>query len=100
MKKKKTSFWADGLSIKETKFSTLMFMAVVGFGYALYSHATTGDITANLLDLFKFLVLSVVGVNGVAAVSDVLQSKREDTVDPTYNDVAGEQDPYNQDQKY
>lgn len=97
--KKKRGFWADGFSISETKFSTLMVMTVVGFIYTLYSHAMTGEITGNLLDLVKYLVISVVGVNGVAAVSDVLQGKRDDVNDTAYNggvevDEEQESDPY------
>ena len=91
-RKKRKSFWADGLSIDETKFSTLMVMSVTGFTYALYSHFTTGDITDNLLDLFKFLVISVVGVNGVGVVADALQRKREPSEDTTYNEEVDETD--------
>lgn len=95
MKKKKSSFWADGFSIKETRFSMVLAMTVVGFIYALFSHYNTGDITGNLLDLVKFLLISVVGVNGVTAVSDVLQRRRENNDSDTYNDAV-EDDPYDQ----
>lgn len=90
MKKKKNSFWADGFSIKETRFSMILAMTVVGFLYALFSHYETGDITGNLLDLVKFLLISVVGVNSVTAVSDVLQRRRENSGPDSYNDGVDE----------
>lgn len=101
-KKKKRSFWADGLSINETKFSVLVVMTVIGFGYSIYSHAATGDITNNLLDLVKFLVISIVGINCANYVTEAFRSKRETKGNPPYNDVAGEDNELYQDpnQKY
>lgn len=91
-KKKKKSFWADGLSINETRFSVLVLMAVVGFGYALYAHYDTGDITANLLDLVQVLIYSIVGVNVANAVTNAFRSKREVSNDSTYNEDVNQYD--------
>ena len=79
-------YWADGLSIDETRVSTLMVMSSVGFFYSLYAHSKTGGISVELLDLIKFLILSTVGINGVHVISDTLQRRREDSKEPPYND--------------
>ncbi|MCZ4246928.1 hypothetical protein BXO87_02150 [Bacillus sp. GZB] len=84
-KDSKGSYWKDGLSVNETRFSVLVVMALAGFGYALYSHFDTGDITANLLDLVKVLIFSIVGMNVADFVTEPFRSKREDNKSPTYN---------------
>lgn len=91
MSKKKHSFWSDGLSIDETRFSVIVIMALVGFGYALFSHYRTGDITDNLLDLIELLVLSILGINVAGYVTDAFRNKRESRNHPDYNDVAREE---------
>lgn len=95
MKKvKKGSYWKDGLSVDETRFSVLVVMALAGFGYALYSHSNNGDITANLLDLVKVLIFSIVGMNVANFVAEPFRSKREEGKNPTYN-VTADQDEDN-----
>lgn len=91
MNKKKRSFWSDGLSIDETRFSVIVVMALVGFSYALFSHYRTGDITDNLLDLVELLVLSIAGINVAGYVADTFRSKRESRKQTDYNDVAREE---------
>lgn len=75
-RKRRHNFWSDGLSVDETRFSVIVVMALVGFVYALFSHYRTGDITDNLLDLVKLLVLSIAGINVAGYVADALRSKR------------------------
>lgn len=90
-KRRRHSFWSDGLSIDETRFSVIVVMALVGFGYALFSHYRTGDITDNLLDLVKLLVLSIAGINVAGYVADTFRNKRESRNHLDYNDVAREE---------
>lgn len=97
-KKSRTSFWKDGLSINEARFSVLVLMALVGFGYALFSHYRTGDITDNLLDLLNVLIFSIVGINVTNHVTGVFRDKREDTTSPNYNEGANQDRYYNYDQ--
>lgn len=74
---KKASFWKDGLSVKESKFSIIGVLLITGILYALFSHHSDGDITANLLDLVKALLMAFVGMNGVDRVSSVFDKKYE-----------------------
>lgn len=97
--KKKGGFWEDGLSIKETRFSTLIVLTIIGFIYSLVSHYTTGDITNNLLELVKILILSVVGVNVANFAKEGFQSKRYNKETPNYNEGAGNE-YYDPEQKY
>lgn len=94
-KKRRHNFWSDGLSIDETRFSVIVVMALVGFGYALFSHYRTGDITDNLLDLVELLVLSIAGINVAGYVADAFRSKRESRKQTDYNDVAREEQDQN-----
>ena len=93
-KKEKRNFWSDGLSINETRFSVLVVMTLSGFGYALFSHYSKGDITENLLELVRVLILSIVGVNVANSVSDSFRTKRDDNTQHTYNDSAGRDEDY------
>lgn len=77
-KSKSKSFWIDGLSIDEARFSALVAMTILGFVYALFSHLFTGDITENLLNLIQTLILSIVGVNVSGHVTAAIHTKRED----------------------
>ncbi|MBU8576390.1 hypothetical protein ACQKEX_14845 [Bacillus pumilus] len=77
-KSKNKSFWIDGLSIDEARFSALVAMTLLGFVYALFSHFFTGDITENLLNLIQTLILSIVGVNVSGHVTAAIHNKRED----------------------
>lgn len=73
----------------ETRVSAIIIMAFIGFGYSLFSHYNTGDITGNLLDLVKVLVYGIVGVNGVKYVSDAFQGRREENNNNHYNSGDG-----------
>lgn len=85
-KSKRDSFWSDGLSINETKFSVIVVMALVGFGYALYSHYRTGVIENSLLTLVLTLIYGIIGMNGVKFISDSLQRRRENGDQSNYNE--------------
>jgi len=67
------NFWKDGLSVDETRFSVLLCLLIIGFGYALYAYHTHGDFSNNLLELLKFLIFAVAGINAVNSVSKVFE---------------------------
>lgn len=77
-KKKSSSFWSDGLSINEARFSVLVLMSVCCFFYALYAHYSTGAISPDLLTLLNTLIASIVGINVTNTVTGYLRDKRED----------------------
>lgn len=61
--KDKRSFWRDGLSIDESKFSVLIILTVVLFGYIMYCDITRGSINVELTEIMKGLIAAIVGVN-------------------------------------
>jgi hypothetical protein len=63
------NFWKDGLSIDESKISSLILMMLVCFGYAIYQCITLGDPTPGVIDLLKTLIYSVAGINLVSSLS-------------------------------
>lgn len=69
----KKSFWKDGLTVSETKFSLLALLLVIGFVYGIVDHFINGDIAINLLDLINGLLLAFVGVNAVDRVSSAFE---------------------------
>jgi hypothetical protein len=89
-KKRWKSYWSDGLSIDETRFSVIVVLTVIGFIYTLYAHYKTGDITMNLLTLIQTLIYGIIGINGMKFISDTVVRKREEESNrPDYNDSAG-----------
>lgn len=78
-KKKSESFWRDGLTIDETRFSVFIILLVVGFAYSLYDHYLNGDIAFNLLELVKILIYAVAGINIAAKVSESLSKQRQES---------------------
>lgn len=89
---KKKGYWKDGLSVDETRFSVLVLMVLAGFGYALFSHYLTGDISDNLLSLVQTLIAGIVGVNVANLVTETLRGGRENKEQPPYNEDATEKD--------
>jgi len=86
-KKEKRNFWTDGLSMDETKFSTIVVMAAIGFGYSLIAHYLHGEISDNLLTLVSTLIYSILGMNGAKIVADaVVRTKGGKSEKDTYND--------------
>lgn len=57
------NFLKDGLSIDETKASVLIVLTIVSVVFGLVMYKINGDITDNLVEIIKFLILSIAGVN-------------------------------------
>ena len=70
------NFLKEGLSMDETRVSTLVFALIVGFIFSLYQAYTAGDISSNLCDLIKTLILVVGGVNGLSSVASILSTDK------------------------
>lgn len=68
-------FWKDGLSIDETKTSVLVLLTVITTIFILVMYVLNGDITDNLVDFGKLLVLSIAGVNVADKLSGMFINK-------------------------
>jgi hypothetical protein len=77
----KNSFWKDGLSIKETRFSIVGLLLVISCVYSLVYVALNKRLPAELLDLVKSLLLAFVGVNTVDRVSSAYESHNQSETD-------------------
>lgn len=58
-----TWFWKDGLSIDETKMSTLIICLLVCMAFAGINYIANGDITNNLTAIIQALIYAIAGVN-------------------------------------
>lgn len=65
----------DGLSIDETKMSTIIVMAIVSLGVGLYIAITRGDVPSELASIIITFGLLVAGEYGINSISSVLNSK-------------------------
>lgn len=74
------SFWRDGLSVDETKTSTLMILLLVFSALAVHSYVTTGDFSLNLLNLIGFLIAAVTGINAVKFGASYVKDKKESSI--------------------
>lgn len=70
------SFWKDGLSINETRFSILSTLLVVCVIYALVENTVRGEISRTVLDFLQVLLLSFVGTNAVDRMSTAYETKK------------------------
>lgn len=75
-----SSFWRDGMSVKETKFSMLMLSFVVTLGFALWQFFMMGYIDGSMLTLLAYLIGAITGIN----IVDNLKNK-----DSNYNNNVG-----------
>ena len=64
-------FWKDGLSIDETKSSSLIISMLIVLIFSLVMYVLRGDITDNLLSLALMLIGIVGGYNIVHDISSV-----------------------------
>ena len=76
-RKKSKSFWDDGLSIDETKISSLIICLLAGMIYVGVAYTMNGDISSNLADIIMALIYAVASIN-VAGSLDKLMNSRND----------------------
>jgi purine-cytosine permease-like protein len=71
-------FIKDGLSVDETKISTILLTFVITLGFGLYKVISSGDIPENLLALLGYQIVAITGIN----VADKFtgKNKKEDQV--------------------
>lgn len=67
------NFWKDGLSIDETKTSTLIILLIICILFALTFYVIVGDVTPNLVNIITALIYSVAGVNVAQSLAKVTQ---------------------------
>lgn len=56
-------FWKNGLSIDETKMSTMIICLLICMAFAGFNYVMKGDITNNLTAIIQSLIYAIAGVN-------------------------------------
>lgn len=85
----------DGLSIDETKTSTIIIMAVVSLGVGLYIALTQGDIPPQLTSVITVLALTVAGEYGINSLSGVLNSNMMSKLNANVPNTKSQDSSYN-----
>lgn len=57
------NFFRDGLSIDETRISSLMLAFFVTLGIGIKQLILTGDISSNLVTLLGYEIMGITGIN-------------------------------------
>lgn len=78
------NFWKDGISINETKASSLVVGFLVSIFYAIYTYHMVGDFSDNLLELLKLLIFAIAGVNGISGFAEIIKNAKD------YNQISKE----------
>lgn len=73
VKKQAEHFWANGLSVDETKVSALLVLLIIAFAIAMYKFWIGVDISDKHLSIITILVYAVTGINGLSIVSDFIK---------------------------
>jgi uncharacterized YccA/Bax inhibitor family protein len=73
------SWWRDGISVDESKFSSLLVMLLVFCGIAIYSYFVDGDFSDNLLHLIGLFIGAITGIN----IASVMANRNKDEEEPT-----------------
>ena len=88
-KKKKTtsvkhdSFLKDGLSINETRISSLILVFIVGAGFSFYQVVVRGDIADGLLAFLGYLIMAISGINISETITQSMS--RNDSTNNNYD---------------
>lgn len=69
MSRKSESYWKDGLSIDETKFSVLVLAFIVGYIVLMYLCIKNND-TNTVERIIIFITSAITGLNITKAVTD------------------------------
>ncbi|MFW6007976.1 MAG: hypothetical protein ACOCP8_01815 [archaeon] len=77
LKKEVKSFWVDGLSISETKVSTLILCLVISLGVGISGYISFGDFPPGVVETIKYLVFGIAGVN---VGKEIFSSSKEETI--------------------
>ncbi len=76
-RKRKKSFWSDGLSIDETKMSSLIICLLAGMIYAGTAYLIKGDVSANLADIIIALIYSVASINVAGSLDNLITNRSQ-----------------------
>lgn len=63
----------DGLSVDETRISSLVLGYLVTTGVAMFGYLSTGDLSDNILTLLGYEIMAITGVN----VADKINVKKK-----------------------
>lgn len=61
---------ADGLTINETKTSSLIFIMILFVGLAIFQVIKIGDVSQNLTEIVKWSLMAVAGASGLNAMAN------------------------------
>lgn len=71
------NFWSNGISVEEGKFSILIMLLIMAFGYVIYVDVTTGHMYTNsIFNVIKWLIAGIAGINGVNAISNLSSNNK------------------------
>lgn len=73
----KLDFLKDGLSIDETRVSSLVITFLIAFGVSVYLVLARGDVPSNFLTMTLGLITAVGAVNGLSLASQIKNNKIE-----------------------
>jgi CO dehydrogenase/acetyl-CoA synthase gamma subunit (corrinoid Fe-S protein) len=81
------SWWRDGWSIDEARFSTIGLLLIIGFIFSLTVYIIDGDFTDALLNLLIALITAFSGISVAHAIGSMITTKKkseiEDEEEPT-----------------
>ncbi|WP_422661710.1 hypothetical protein ACK8P5_26675 (plasmid) [Paenibacillus sp. EC2-1] len=90
-RKKTNNYWSNGLSVDESRISTLIILSLAFSILAIYMTVRVGDIPANLVSVIIGLVTAIAGIN----IAERVMSRRP-VPDPAPEDI---HDRQNDDQR-
>lgn len=61
-------------TIEEARFSTLVLCLLSTLTFALIKYGTNGDISSNLVEIIKWLIIAVASINIASSLSDAVSS--------------------------
>ena len=76
------NWWKDGISINESKFSTLIFGFLIVIGFIIYFTFTRNESIEYLSNIAITLIWAIAGINGVKSLSEMLSKVKKDENTP------------------
>lgn len=83
------SFYKDGLSIDESRVSTVLLTFIPTIGFALWQFASAGHIDGSMLTLVAYQIGAITGMNIVKDVAVQVGGKNKNNKDYSDDEVGG-----------
>jgi hypothetical protein len=71
----KKSFWSDGLSVSESRVSIIVLAFVAVITALLYVYLKYHEVNELILDLTKFMIGAITGINVTSIIGNVVSGK-------------------------